>query len=354
MQKKEIKILGAGIAGLTAAINLAKNGYKVKVFEKNADCGMRFWGDLQGIENWSEKIDALDELKLMNIKINFQLTPFRNVIFWAGNREIKNKYQKPLFYLLQRGNFKNSFDQGLKKQALDLGVKIFFNKKIKESKADIVATGPFGQGLKWFVKGIGFQTNYKNTAVGLISKQTSIKSYAYLLVDNGLGCIGSCSQSKPNFNERLEEAINFFKKEYKITLKNIKPFGGYSIFPFKRSYKINNRLYVGEVAGLQDYLFGFGMRYALQSGFLAADSIINNYDYEKAARKKFEKRMKLGLVNRLIWGSFENSNYKIPALLFQLFQNRTNFFYKTYNSFIFRQALYPLACFILRKRLQTL
>ena len=32
---KEIKILGAGISGLTAAINLAKAGYDAKVFEKN-------------------------------------------------------------------------------------------------------------------------------------------------------------------------------------------------------------------------------------------------------------------------------------------------------------------------------
>lgn len=36
---KSVKILGAGISGLTAAINLAKAGYDVKVFEKNSDAG---------------------------------------------------------------------------------------------------------------------------------------------------------------------------------------------------------------------------------------------------------------------------------------------------------------------------
>ena len=33
--------------------------------------GRRFRGDLQGLENWSEKENILDEFKRMNIKINF-------------------------------------------------------------------------------------------------------------------------------------------------------------------------------------------------------------------------------------------------------------------------------------------
>ncbi len=46
------KIIGAGLSGLTAAINLAKAGYKVDVYEENKDSGLRFNGDLQGLENW--------------------------------------------------------------------------------------------------------------------------------------------------------------------------------------------------------------------------------------------------------------------------------------------------------------
>ena len=47
MPIENIKIAGAGPAGLTAAINLAKAGYQVEVFEKNHDTGVRFHGDLQ-------------------------------------------------------------------------------------------------------------------------------------------------------------------------------------------------------------------------------------------------------------------------------------------------------------------
>ncbi|HEX7468818.1 MAG TPA: NAD(P)-binding protein [Methanobacterium sp.] len=37
---ENVKILGAGPAGLSAAINLSRNGYNVDVFEKNQDVGL--------------------------------------------------------------------------------------------------------------------------------------------------------------------------------------------------------------------------------------------------------------------------------------------------------------------------
>ena len=65
---KRINILGAGISGLTAAINLSKNGYETVVYERNSDVGLRFHGDIQGLENWSEKQDVIKDLKRFGIK----------------------------------------------------------------------------------------------------------------------------------------------------------------------------------------------------------------------------------------------------------------------------------------------
>ena len=47
---KNIKIIGGGLSGLSAAINLVKAGYNVDVFEKRDECGRRFNGDLEGLE----------------------------------------------------------------------------------------------------------------------------------------------------------------------------------------------------------------------------------------------------------------------------------------------------------------
>ncbi len=39
MTSKNIQIYGAGLAGLVAAINLARNGYKVTIYEKENRIG---------------------------------------------------------------------------------------------------------------------------------------------------------------------------------------------------------------------------------------------------------------------------------------------------------------------------
>jgi predicted NAD/FAD-dependent oxidoreductase len=50
-----IRILGVRLAGLSAAINLAKAGYEVDVFEKTKFVAGRFHGDIQGLEIGQKK-----------------------------------------------------------------------------------------------------------------------------------------------------------------------------------------------------------------------------------------------------------------------------------------------------------
>ena len=56
-------IVGAGLAGLACAIVLARAGRPGIVREGHKTVGNRFHGDFQGLENWSDGQDVLDELR---------------------------------------------------------------------------------------------------------------------------------------------------------------------------------------------------------------------------------------------------------------------------------------------------
>ena len=53
MEKKNIAIIGAGPAGLTAAYELSKKGHKVTVYEASKQVG----GLSRTIDLWDQKID---------------------------------------------------------------------------------------------------------------------------------------------------------------------------------------------------------------------------------------------------------------------------------------------------------
>jgi flavin-dependent dehydrogenase len=58
---------------------------------------------------------------------------------------------------------------------------------------------------------------------------------------------------------------------------------------------------IGEQAGFQDPLAGFGMRYAFRSGLLAARSIIEGTDYGDLWRPELWALLRTGAVNRLLF-----------------------------------------------------
>lgn len=116
---KTIKIAGAGIAGLTSAIVLAKAGYDVKVFERNSDVGRRFCGDLEGLMNWGFDENILDFMKNIGLEINFWNKPMKNLALF-NSRAIKIELftENPFVYLVMRGNQKGTLDYALKEQAI--------------------------------------------------------------------------------------------------------------------------------------------------------------------------------------------------------------------------------------------
>jgi flavin-dependent dehydrogenase len=346
---KEIKILGAGLSGLTAAINLAKKGYKVDVYEKNKDVGMRFHGDIQGLENWSEKKDILEELKEMNIDINFDCNAFSSVILTNGLKAKKINTKRPAFYLVKRGSFSGTIDYGLKVQALKSDINVHFQKTLSPNEADIVATGPVPKEVVGVVRGIILTTDVKDTAIVAINDKLAFKGYSYFLVTKGHGCMCTVVRRGEVFraNEYFEKTKEFFVRKLGLHIRPLREVVGVGSFSLKKVKK-GATSYVGEAAGLQDFLWGFGMRFAITSGYLAAQSIINNKDYEKIAEKHLGNRLRAGVVNRYLWENIlSKKDYSILINFAELVDKNI---YSMCNFNLLQRIVYPLALFSLKTK----
>ena len=339
-----IKISGAGPAGLTAAINLVKAGYNVDIFEKQADVGSRFHGDYQGLENWSDKEDAIELFKNMNIDINFDYTPFSKLTLSNGNNIWNFKCSRNAFYLVKRGSKEETLDEALKDQAIDIGVNIHFKEVILESEADIVATGPLKNEICAAAKGITFETSSENLAVGLVNDNAAFKGYSYLLIANGKGCMSTVLFGDfKKANSCIEETKRIFNNKFDLNLKEVRYMGGIGSFSAQNIFKKGKSLYVGEAAGLQDFLWGFGIKSAVTSGYLAARSIINGEDYEKSAERFFKGKLKASLVNRYLWERFGFSDYSFIVNRIHDAKDPLNFLNYFYNSNFIHKMLYPFA-----------
>ncbi|HQU34463.1 MAG TPA: NAD(P)/FAD-dependent oxidoreductase, partial [Thermoanaerobaculaceae bacterium] len=64
---RQIRIAGGGLSGLAAAVQLARQGFEVEVFDRHRGGGGRFAGGWQVLENGSRDLDALDELRAMGL-----------------------------------------------------------------------------------------------------------------------------------------------------------------------------------------------------------------------------------------------------------------------------------------------
>lgn len=104
-------------------------------------------------------------------------------------------------------------------------------------------------------------------------------------------------------SEHVEQTIAFFREHAGLEMRNPRPFGGFANFRLPRAAMQDGRPVVGEQAGFQDALAGFGMRYALRSGLLAARSILDRTDYTALWRRALLPLLRAGIVNRFIFNS---------------------------------------------------
>jgi flavin-dependent dehydrogenase len=313
---KTIRILGGGLSGLTAAINLKHAGVDVEVHERKRFCG-KHTNDFQFLENWTFEDDALVILRNLNIQTDFYLKPWYSLEFISPslNKCLKRSSQ-PLMYLLKRGPLEGAIDYALQKQATDAAIPIIFRSKLNADDADIIATG-----LKepnFMVSGITFPFDHPDKAITLFDDRLSLGMYSFFIVNDNIGEIASINPAdrkdhKARFDltvKRFEEILNF--KVSAITYRFAAPGSLY----FLKNARINNQCFIGEAAGFQDCLAGFGMMYALKSGYHAARSIIRNEDYNRLWQADLLKPMAVSRTNRFLFERLSNDGYEKLVKMF--------------------------------------
>jgi flavin-dependent dehydrogenase len=301
-----IKIIGGGIAGLTAAINLRRAGRPVEVHERKGFCGKKS-NDFQFLENWTDTRDVLDLLRECNVDTGFYAKPwFANEFLGPSNRHHIGRSKAPLMYLVKRGIQEGSIDRCLHRQALACGVRVIHRSNLSVREADIVATGP---GRPSFIAvGVKFGFSGPDRSVVLLDNRLSRHFYSYFIVNDCMAEI-TCVNSAGTMGllGRLERTIRAFEHRLGIPIGPVEErFAGKVCFGREMDADLSRRYYIGEAAGFQDALAGFGMVYAFKSGYYAARSLVEKSDYDRQWKKDFGRLLYISGRNRRQYNRLTN------------------------------------------------
>ena len=173
-------------------------------------------------------------------------------------------------------------------------------------------------------------------------------AYSYLIIIDGIGLISTCLWRQQKKTSRyLNETIAWYEQHYDLNRRPIKRVGGKGDFGLPTRYIHEGRYYVGEAGGLQDCMWGFGMRYAITSGVLAAKSILGECDYEVEVRGRLLPLVRTSAINRFLMNRVGDRGFKMVVRYWMWDQRRKGdglaFMRWLYKPGIVRGLLWPIA-----------
>jgi flavin-dependent dehydrogenase len=350
-----IKIAGAGPAGLTAAIVLARAGRKVMVYERAQEVGSRHAGDLEAVENWTTRSDLRAELAEWGVATNFDCAPiYCLTCFGPGFRTVARiEDREPIFYVASRGPHECSLDAGLLAQALAAGVKISFGQAARPEQVDIIATG-LAQ-ARMFALGYTFHTQAPDGCYVCFDDSLTPRVYSYMIFSAGYGTIGAGAPiAQPNMRQTLERVVAGFRAHVKFDMLTPRYFAGPGIFGLPQTAQQQGKLYVGEAAEMQDAFFSFGLRMSMTTGWLAAHSLLSQTDYDGLWQKRLRPMLNATVVNRYLQRRAGNFGYKLLIYYMRLYPHSGRaLLARHYRPLWYTHLLWPLAHRSLRKEIQT-
>ena len=283
--KNIINIYGAGLSGLTAAINLAREGYDVTIYEKETRIG--------GSDKCNPAIHMTPiDFQKMKDYIGIDIEPcFSELnIFKAYIYSKLVQFNTKFNYVVERGLNKTSLDYFLYKIAIKEGVEFEFSHPLNLEtinsipSGSIIATSSYSCLLKdlklRYTPFVHFDSHMKirdndNFCIAYFDTYLAGYGYAYIAAKDRFASAEvdffltqAYEKNLKRFKKQLKETENLEFDKWSLVIDNIPK----NIHLFK---KLNGKTFVlaGAISGFHDPFFGFGVNSALVSGKIAAMTI---------------------------------------------------------------------------------
>ena len=309
-----VEVLGAGLSGLTTAIKLAEAGKKVRVTEQNPTAS-RFFESVQAIRNYGSDAGFAEKIAALGLKPG-KLFAINRIVKYGPSLKPRAIYSggQPIFYTWKRGHETDSAETALHSQAESLGVDFRFNTRQSTRECDVIAIGPL------FANGAGYQAHYKDL-------KTDLKEILFFLNNDfapqGYACVipyggKEATLLMTTFDEtKFNKTRGLFQKFLKNPVVAQAIDGAtrsdasacYGFYTVPETALVNGKYFVGESAGFVEASRGFGARYAIDSGALAAQAINNGGNYDALWKKAFESELLDSFKKRLALQRMNNADY---------------------------------------------
>lgn len=312
---KAIRIAGAGVSGLTAAITLANEGVPVEVYEI---LPFNTWRSvskgIQAIRNYEARQDILDKFKGMGIRFFKPYPVYREVRYSPSLKQIEIfSKDRPIFYCLSR-NPPNSIVSDLFNGASRKNVTFKFGSTVKNP--DITATGPRVRRISVFAYHYE-KTNCDGSVHIFLDNRHSSQGYVGILpYHDGEMTLGSASFNRSEDTSALKRRLDRFieanpiAKDFLKGAKRAQIISDYEDYGAPSAAKAENSILTGEAAGFMDASRGFGLSYAIESGYLAAKSIIEKSSYDELWKGSFGEEISKYYLRRKQLARLSNMDYE--------------------------------------------
>ena len=295
-----ITIAGAGIAGMTAAIQLKKVGHNVVVFEQQSNVGGSRHGDYEGLENWI--FDQSIPEFFTEHGFDYETLTTIPIHKFTVHSEYKKPFlvqsSRPFFQMIKRGPDEDCLDHQLYVQCKKEGIDFRLGEKAPKN-IDVDSTG--SKKAAAYIKGLNFETRLSNQVHLLLGKKFAPKGYTYLIIINGRATLATAfKKMKNNKTDPFENSIEYFRNRgFIIPERN--SFGSRGSFSILDLKLFQRPFRIGEAGGFQDFLFGFGIRMAMHSGLAAAHQLNDDVYSARRILRNLNRKRNVSFINRILY-----------------------------------------------------